>query len=85
MSTAHLDLPLDVPAGIPEHDRNDLLAVRSLTIQMRRHEQEVVDAAKQRRRLLRSMRNRRVPFRILAEATGTTEQAIYKDIRWGKE
>jgi hypothetical protein len=63
---------------------DNLAEVARLTRQMRAHERQVVELGKSRRRLLRRMRDERVPFRVLAEATGTTEQAVYKDIRWGK-
>lgn len=65
-------------------DERDLEQVRLLTQMMREHERQVVRLAKKRRRLMRGLRERRVQFRLLAEATGTTEQAVYKDLRWGK-
>jgi hypothetical protein len=80
-----LDALLVLVDDVTEEDRIDLVRVREYTVQMRTSEQQVIDVAKQRRRLLRSLRERNVPFRVLAEATGTTEQAIYKDIRWGKD
>ena len=65
-------------------DDRDLEQVKLLTQMMREHEKQVVALAKKRRRLMRGLRERRVPFRLLAAATGTTEQAVYKDLRWGK-
>lgn len=62
----------------------DLSEVRRLTDQMRDAEQQVITLGKQRRRLLERLRANRIPFRVLAEQTGTTEHAIYKDLRWGK-
>lgn len=62
----------------------DLAQAGSLTNQMREAERQVVMLGKRRRSVLERLRSHRVPFRILAEATGTTEHAIYKDLRWGK-
>jgi hypothetical protein len=62
----------------------DLDEVRALTHQMRDAERQVVALGKRRRSVLERLRSNRVPFRVLAQATGTTEHAIYKDLRWGK-
>ena len=51
---------------------------------MRDAERRLVESGRERRVLLRDLRARHVPFRALAEAAGTTEHAIYKDLRWGK-
>lgn len=63
---------------------SDLAEVRALTRQMRSAEKEIVGFGKKRRELLHRLRANGVPFRILAEQTGTSEHAIYKDLRWGK-
>lgn len=68
----------------PEEYEADLRRVRSLTRRMRESERRIADAGLERRLLLRDLRARHVPFRILAAATGLTEQAIYKDLRWGR-
>lgn len=68
----------------PESYEDDLRRVRALTRQMREAERRVAAAGQERRLLLRDLRARHVPFRILAAATGLTEQAIYKDLRWGR-
>lgn len=65
-------------------DATELEQVQLLTKLMREHEQQVVRLGKRRRVLMRGLRQRRVPYRLLAESTGTTEQAVYKDLRWGK-
>ena len=65
-------------------DSLELEQVRLLTKLMREHEQQVVRLGKQRRRLMRGLKGRKVPYRLLAESTNTTEQAVYKDLRWGK-
>jgi DUF1009 family protein len=72
--TTETETPLDPELG----------QIADLTKQMRQHESEVVVIGKQRRNVLRSLRNQNVPYRVLAEAMGTSEQAVYKDLRWGK-
>lgn len=61
-----------------------LTKVTELTRQMRQHQQDVVLLGKERRQVLRWLRDNKVPYRVIAEAMGTSEQAIYKDLRWGK-
>lgn len=68
----------------PESVEGDLRRVSALTREMRTAERRIADAGRERRLLLRDLRARHVPFRTLAEAAGTTEHAIYKDLRWGK-
>lgn len=68
----------------PEVIADDLRRVRLLTREMRDAESRVAASGRERRRLLRDLRAKNVPFRILADAAGTTEHAIYKDLRWGK-
>lgn len=63
---------------------NQLEQVSVLSREMRRHQSEVVALGKKRREVLRSLRENKVPYRVIAEAMGTTEQAVYKDLRWGK-
>lgn len=62
----------------------ELVQISDLTKQMRLHEASVVDLGKQRRVILRDLRKQNIPYRLLAEAMGTSEQAVYKDLRWGK-
>jgi hypothetical protein len=63
---------------------DDLAKIKDLTMKMREHEQQVAFYGKQRREILRRLRERNIPFRVLAQSTGVSEQAIYKDVRWGK-
>lgn len=63
----------------------DLAEVRALTTQMRNAEQQIKELGKQRRVRLARLRQNNVPFRVIASETGTTEHAIYKDLRWGKK
>ena len=72
------------PSIAPYDPASDLAQVRALTRQMRSAEKEIVGFGKQRRELLHRLRAHGVPFRVLAEQTGTSEHAIYKDLRWGK-
>ena len=68
-------------------DPNDLQTLESaaiLTQIMRDLEVAIIDAGKTRRKHLRNLRERGVPFRVIAESTGLTQHAIYKDLRWGK-
>jgi DNA-directed RNA polymerase specialized sigma24 family protein len=57
--------------------------VRHLTKEMRSHEASVVAIGKRRREVLKNLRGNNVPYRRIAEAMGTSEQAVYKDLRWG--
>lgn len=68
----------------PEQIADDLRRVKLLTRQMRDAERRLAASGMERRVLLRNLRARHVPFRTLAEAAGTSEHAIYKDLRWGK-
>jgi len=61
-----------------------LLQIKTLTQQMRQHEQDVVTLGKERRQIYRQLREAKIPYRVIAEHTGTSEQSIYKDLRWGK-
>lgn len=72
-----------------DHEQNtetkqDLDRLTNLTMKMREHERQVAIHGKERRAILRKLRNQKVPFRTLAKYTGTSEQAIYKDVRFGK-
>lgn len=68
----------------PEHVADDLRRIRLLTAEMRVAEKRIADNGRERRALLRELRLKHVPFRTLAEAAGTSEQAIYKDLRHGR-
>jgi hypothetical protein len=63
----------------------DLVQVEWFTNQMRAAEQQISSYGKQRRHLMAGLRERKVSFRKIAARTGTTEQAVYKDLRWGKK
>ncbi len=55
--------------------------VRLLTQMMREHQSAVVRIGKQRRRLIRKLREKRVPYKDIADACGVTDQAVFADLR----
>jgi hypothetical protein len=55
--------------------------VRLLTTMMREHQAAVVRLGKQRRRLVRKLRELRVPYKTLADSMGVTDQAVFADLR----
>lgn len=55
--------------------------VRLLTQMMREHQNAVVRLGKQRRRVVRKLRERRVPYRDIADVMGVTDQAVFADLR----
>ena len=63
----------------------DLRQIRTLTRKMRKAQDQIATAGLERRRLFRRLRDRQISFRMLADAAGTTEQAVYKDLRWGRK
>jgi hypothetical protein len=62
-----------------EHD--DLEKCRLLTQMMREHQQSVVRLGKQRRKVVRRLRESRVPYRQIADSCGVTDQALFADLR----
>jgi len=54
---------------------------RLLTQMMREHQQSVVRLGKLRRKTIRDLRKRRVPYRQIADACGVTDQALFADLR----
>jgi hypothetical protein len=48
---------------------------------MREHQQSVVRLGKQRRKVVRRLREKRVPYRQIADACGVTDQALFADLR----
>ena len=55
--------------------------VRLLTQMMREHQQAVVRLGKQRRKMIRKLREKRVPYKDIADACGVTDQAVFADLR----
>lgn len=66
-----------------QHDseKDDLEKCRLLTQMMREHQQSVVRLGKQRRKVVRRLREKRVPYRQIADACGVTDQALFADLR----
>lgn len=83
MSTTDTPTPAPIRQAT-EQDGRDLEQVRILTRKMREHEREIVEIGKRRRHIMRALRDRGVSFPRIADATGTTTQSVYKDLRWGK-
>ena len=72
---------ISVPEFKSENDENDLNKVKMLTQMMREHQQSVIRLGKQRRKVVRKLRTRRVPYRVIANSCGVTDQALFADLR----
>lgn len=64
-----------------EFEDSDLDKVKILTSMMREHQSAVVRLGNQRRSVIRRLRKSRVPYRVIAEACGVTDQALFADLR----
>lgn len=64
-----------------ESEIDDLEKARLLTEMMREHQTAVIRLGNQRRNILRRLRARRVPYRVIAQACGVTDQALFADLR----
>lgn len=64
-----------------ESEDSDLDKVKMLTSMMREHQNAVVRLGTQRRVAIRRLRKNRVPFRVIADACGVTDQALFADLR----
>ena len=72
---------INVPEFKSENDESDLQKVKMLTQMMREHQQSVIRLGKQRRKVVRKLRSRRVPYRQIADSCGVTDQALFADLR----
>lgn len=73
---------ISIPENIKvETEADDLGKCRQLTQMMREHQQSVIRLGKQRRKVVRRLRNLRVPYRTIADACGVTDQALFADLR----
>ncbi len=61
--------------------REALDKAQLLTQMMREHQSAVVRLGKQRRKLIRGMREKRIPYKEIADACGVTDQAVFADLR----
>lgn len=59
----------------------DLEKVKILTSMMREHQGAVVRLGVQRRVVIRRLRKARTPYRVIADACGVTDQALFADLR----
>jgi hypothetical protein len=64
-----------------ETETDDLEKCRLLTQMMREHQQSVIRLGKQRRGVIRRLREKRVPYRLIADSCGVTDQALFADLR----
>lgn len=67
--------------GEDEQKETDLDRVRMLTQMMREHQSAVVRLGSQRRDIIRRLRKSRIPYRVIAEQCGVTDQALFADLR----
>lgn len=68
-----------------QEEIDDLEKVRLYTNMMREHQQAVVRLGGQRREVIRRLRRKRVPYRVIADSCGVTDQALFADLRKHKE
>lgn len=64
-----------------DNEQDDLDKVKLLTQMMREHQRSVIRLGKIRRKAFRRLRARRVPYRIIADSCGVTDQALFADLR----
>lgn len=64
-----------------EKEEDLLRQVGLLTGQMRDHQEAIKDLNTQRRRVVRQLRELRVPYRRIAQHAGVSDQALYADLR----
>jgi len=72
---------ISVPEFKIEDNESDLQKVKMLTQMMREHQQSVIRLGQQRRKVVRKLRQRRVPYREIANSCGVTDQALFADLR----
>ena len=64
-----------------EVEDSDLDKVKMLTSMMREHQNSVIRLGSQRRSVIRRLRKNRIPYRVIADACGVTDQALFADLR----
>lgn len=72
---------VNIPVVKVETEDDLLRQVGLLTAQMRDHQEAIQDINTQRRRIVRLLRERRVPYRKIAQHAGVSDQALYADLR----
>lgn len=73
-------IDIDLPDRQDE-EADDLEKCRLLTQMMREHQSSVMRLGKQRRAIVRRLRGNRVPYKVIADACGVTDQALFADLR----
>jgi DNA-directed RNA polymerase specialized sigma24 family protein len=68
--------PLMTEPEYPELDE-----VKALTERMRDHQRAIEEISAIRKRVILSLRRKRITYREIAEAMGVTEQSVYKILR----
>lgn len=79
MTTSSVVIATTGDEDMTEDEMLDQVAL--LTQMMREHQNAVVRLGKKRRRLVRRMRDKRVPYKDIAAAMGVTDQAVFADLR----
>jgi len=64
-----------------DEEADDLEKCRLLTQMMREHQASVMRLGKQRRQIVKRLRGNRVPYKVIADACGVTDQALFADLR----
>jgi len=62
-------------------DYPELLEVKALTDLMRNHQNAIEEISKTRKKVIISLRRKRITYREIAAAMGVTEQSVYKVLR----
>lgn len=79
------DVVLSSPAEAELSEQEMLDKVSMLTQMMREHQAAVVRLGRQRRRVIRLMREKKIPYKSIAFACGVTDQAVFADLRKHKD
>lgn len=64
-----------------ENDYPELIEVKALTDLMRNHQSAINEISQTRKKVIVSLRRKRITYREIAAAMGVTEQSVYKVLR----
>jgi len=64
-----------------ENDYPELGEVKALTDLMRNHQSAINEISQTRKKVILSLRRKRITYREIAAAMGVTEQSVYKVLR----
>lgn len=70
----------DIPE-IVEPDYPELDEVKALTVRIRDHQRAIEEISAVRKKVILTLRRKRITYREIAEAMGVTEQSVYKILR----